>query len=126
MTRAPRLCCNFVPYSNDGLAAGAEFTGHGSDGMALRELLAHYGHLPLVEALRSPYGLARRLGEGQSGLGPFDQLIPLEFGYCGDDAHGHFSCRACQVNPAQREAMNPNSGLCEFVHCGANVHGIAP
>lgn len=63
-----KLCPGFVQLRyrlhlgisdpHDGLATGAEFSCKRSHGKALRELLAHRDYLPLVEALRPPYGLS--------------------------------------------------------------------
>ena len=62
--------------------------------------LQRIGRLRVAQRAGSTQHLAFVLGARQAGLGALNQQVALKFRHCANYRHGHFACRAGEINPA--------------------------
>lgn len=114
-----------LPDPQDGLPAGLECPCQGRHARTLSELARDLRPLFAGETGRPAEPPAFRPRSAQPGLGPLDQEIALEFRDRVDHGHRQLARRTRQVDPTQRQAVDPHAEFLELGDGRTHVHGIA-
>lgn len=118
--------CDRIPDPQNGLPARLEGPRHSRHARAVPDLARHGLALLARETGRPAEPLAFRPRPAQASLGALDQEIALELRDRVDHVHRQLARRTRQVDPTQRQAVNPYPELLELGDGGAHVHGVAP